>query len=62
MHDCQATPASPYNTGIYSGLAGGARRVTVSAAVPYRAIIGAVVFPTNSLEVRAQAQAVVFGI
>lgn len=60
--DCQTTPASPYNTGIYSGLTGGARRVTVSAAVPYRAIIGAVVFPTDSLQVRAEAQAVVFGI
>jgi Flp pilus assembly protein TadG len=61
-YDCQATPAAPYNTGLYSGLAGGARRVTVSAAVPYRALIGAVVFPTTTLEVRAEAQAAVFGI
>jgi len=47
-------------TGIYTGLTGGARRVTVSAAVPYTGLFGLVGF--DALSLNARSQAAVMGI
>lgn len=49
--------------GIYNGLAGGVRIVTVSAAVPYTSLFGTIGIATgNSLTLNARSQAPVMGI
>jgi hypothetical protein len=61
--ECQATPSGIYADGIYKDLPGGARTVTVVAAVPYLSLFGAVGgFDPTGLQVRAQSHAAVFGI
>jgi len=49
-------------TGIYTGMSTGAPVVTVSAAVPYHSLFGAVGFNATSLTLRARSQAPVMGI
>jgi Flp pilus assembly protein TadG len=59
---CQTTPSGIYSSGIYTNLPSGARIVTVSAAVPYPSLFGALGINTSGLNVRASAQAAVMGI
>lgn len=49
-------------TGIYSGLAGGARRVTVAAAVPYTGLFGIVGINSTAFSLNASSQAAVMGL
>ncbi|MFC7536361.1 TadE/TadG family type IV pilus assembly protein [Sphingomonas sp. GCM10030256] len=61
--DCQSgTPAGVYASGIYSGLPGGARKVTVSASVPYQSLWADMVYPAANIKLGAISQAAVFGI
>ena len=48
--------------GIYSGMTGGAPVVTVTAAVPYNSLFGAVGFNATNLTINARSQAPVMGI
>lgn len=49
-------------TGIYTGLSGGVRIVTVSASVPYTSILGRLGINNTSLTLNAQSQAAVMGV
>lgn len=49
-------------TGIYTGLSGGVRIVTVSASVPYTSILGQMGLSSTSLTLNAQSQAAVMGV
>lgn len=49
-------------TGIYTGMTTGAPVVTVTAAVPYNSLFGAVGFDATSLTINARSQAPVMGI
>jgi Flp pilus assembly protein TadG len=49
-------------TGIYTGHAGGAPRVTVSTTVPYTSLFGTVGFNTSGLSLSASAESAVMGI
>lgn len=49
-------------TGIYNGLAGGARRVTVAAAVPYTGLFGIVGINSTAFSLNASSQAAVMGL
>jgi len=49
-------------TGIYTGVAAGAPVVTVTAAVPYTSLFGALGFNASSLTLNARSQASVMGI
>lgn len=55
---CNAT----YNTGLYSGIAGGAPTVTVATVVEYPSILGLLGFDTSGAVVRGQANAAVTGL
>lgn len=55
---CNAT----FNTGLYTGVTGGAPTVTVSTVVPYPSLLGLLGFNTSGAIVRAQANAVVTGL
>lgn len=55
---CDATTVS----GIYTGMTGGARIVTVTAAVPYNSLFNSLGFSSTTLTLRARAQAAVAGI
>lgn len=53
---------STTKTGIFSSLADGAPRVTVSATVPYTPLFGDIAFDLSSIDLNAEAQAAVMGI
>ena len=60
--ECQSTPSGLYVGGIYSGLDGGGRTVTVSAAVLYPTFFARIGFNSASLTVNGRSQAAVMGI
>ena len=60
--ECQGTPAGIYVGGIYSGLNGGGRTVTVTAAVLYPTFFARLGFNSASLTVNGRSQAAVMGI
>lgn len=55
-------PTGATYTGIYTGLVGGARRVLVTATVPYNSLFGNLGFATEGFTVVAQSDAAVMGI
>lgn len=59
---CQGTPSGIYVSGIYSGLTGGGRTVTVSAAVPYPTFFARIGFDSANIIVNGRSQAAVMGI
>ena len=56
------TTGSYASTGVFSGMTGGARRVTVAATVPYQPILSSFGFSLSGFRLVAQSQAVVAGI
>ena len=56
------TTGSYSSAGLFTGLTGGARRVTVAATVPYQSLAGSMGFPTPNLNIVARSQAVVAGL
>lgn len=59
---CTTTAGSETMTGIYNGMANGARVVTVTATVPYKSLLTSIGFSTVSLNLSATSQAAVAGI
>ena len=59
---CSTGNGSVTYTGLYSGMASGARYVEVSASLPYQPILGLYGFATRSLTLNATEQAPVDGI
>lgn len=57
-----ACPNSGAYSGIYNGLTGGERIVTVTATVPYGSLFGGVGFGVAGLDVTASAESAVMGI
>lgn len=60
--ECQGTPAGIYVGGIYAGLNGGGRTVTVTAAVLYPTFFARLGFNSTNLTVNGRSQAAVMGI
>ena len=56
------TANSYSNAGIYQGLTGGSRRVTVAAAIPYPSLFKFVGINTTGMTINAQSEAAVMGI
>ena len=60
--ECQPTPSGIYVGGIYAGLNGGGRTVTVTAAVQYPTFFARLGFNSANLTVNGRSQAAVMGI
>ena len=60
--ECQPTPAGIYDSGIYKGLNGGGRTVTVTAAVDYPTLFARIGFTSASLTVNGRSEAAVMGL
>lgn len=58
---CDTTTLTGANTGIYTGITGGAPTVTVAADVPYNSLFRVLGFSSASLHLKAQAHAAVTG-
>ena len=56
------TTGSFATAGIYTGLTGGARKVEVSAAVPYPSLFSLVGINSSALTINARSEAAVMGI
>jgi Flp pilus assembly protein TadG len=58
----EVTCNTGFTNGIYTGKAGGAPVVTVTAAVPYASLFGALGFNATSLTIRGASQSAVMGV
>jgi Flp pilus assembly protein TadG len=59
---CTTTAGGQTMSGVYKGRAGGAQVVTVSATVPYRAVVSAFGFTGVGMHLNASSQATVTGL